>query len=62
MTPNQWSNLRQYIDLSLEIHRQEGEQRFGDKRTHEALERLRLRLSELETRIRESCEDPTHDA
>lgn len=53
-----WMNLRDYIDLTIQLNELGGKNaRLGDRRQQMASEQMRLRHSELETLIRESCED-----
>jgi hypothetical protein len=51
-----WANLREYIDLTIKIRDMESHSRLGGGPSR-GLERLRLLHSELETKIREACDD-----
>jgi len=52
-----WINIRNYIELEISIKLRERSAGKGNVWAKEALDAQRLRQSELETLIRESCDD-----
>ena len=63
MKTTTWMNLRDYIDLTIQLSQMAGRNaRLGDRRQQIAAEAMRIRHSELETLIRESCDDWNKEA